>query len=245
MAIRFPQPAGAFLVGRWAMGRNSAGRAGSARPMIVAGLCLGAPLVAGILGLASIGAAELATGMRAPRDWNELSDAFSVVNGVFSVFALVVVGATLWVQFNELRMQRAELRMQREAAEQSQRELHRSSEADVRALHVHLAEMAIGDSDLAAVWSRFDPDIPPRRLKQLFFANLVLGHYNLVYRLGDRDERYVRSVLTDQFQNPLMREFWATVREFRRAARPPGTPEGDFDSLCEAAYQETRRDWET
>ncbi|GAA4258919.1 DUF6082 family protein [Dactylosporangium darangshiense] len=225
------------------MGRNFAGRAGSARWMVVAGLCLGAPLAAGILGLASVGAAELVTGMRAPRGWGELSDAFAVVNGIFSVFALIVVGATLWVQFNELRMQRAELRMQREAAEQSQRELHRSSEADVRALHVHLAELAIGDPDLADVWSRFDPNIPPRRLKQLFFANLVLGHYNLVYRLGDRDEQYLRAILADQFQNPLMREFWAMVREFRQAARPPGTPEGDFDALVEAAYQATRPEW--
>jgi hypothetical protein len=226
------------------MRRDSAGRAGSARLMVVAGLCVCAPLVSGVLGLASIGAAELVTGMRAPRDWNELSDAFSVVNGVFSVFALIVVGATLWVQFNELRMQRAELRMQRAATEQSQRELHRSSEADVRALHVHLAELAIGDPDLAAVWSRFDPDIPPRRLKQLFFANLILGHYSLVYRLGDRDEAYFRAMLADQFENPVIREFWATVRDFRRTARPPGTPEGDFDALCEAVYQAGRPDWE-
>src|SRR3954452_4604837 len=111
------------------MGGISSGRAVSVRPLIVAGAVLATLLVAGVLRLAGIGAAEMGTDTRAPRGWDELSDAFSVVNGVFSAFALIVVLVTLWVQFNELRMQRAELRMQREAAEQSQHELFRSSEA--------------------------------------------------------------------------------------------------------------------
>nr|BFE63847.1 hypothetical protein GCM10020063_083730 [Dactylosporangium thailandense] len=134
------------------MGRIPAGRVVSARPLIVSGALLAAVLLAGVLGLAGIGAAEMATGTRAPRGWDELSDAFSVVNGIFSAFALIVVLVTLWVQFNELRMQRAELRMQREAAEQSGRELFRSSESVVRELHNHLLEMAINDEDLAEVW---------------------------------------------------------------------------------------------
>ncbi|MFG2037815.1 DUF6082 family protein [Dactylosporangium sp. NPDC048998] len=219
------------------MGRIYAGRAASVRLFLVVGLCLGVLLLAGILGLASVGAAGLITDTRAPHGWDQLSDAFSVVNGIFSVFALIVVGATLWVQFNELRMQRAELRMQREATEQSQRELRRSSEAVLRELHVHITELAIKDPDLAEVYSRYGPGVPPRLRKQYFYANLVLNYYNLVFRSGDRDEAYFRIMLAGEFENPLIRGFWAEVRELRQAVRLPGTPEGAFDALCEEAYQ--------
>ncbi|WP_433213560.1 DUF6082 family protein [Dactylosporangium sp. CS-047395] len=104
-------------------------------------------LTAGVLILVGMG-----VGLPAPHGWDELSDAFSVVNGIFSALALIVVLVTVWIQFNELRMQRAELRMQREAAEQSRHELFRSSESVFRELHVHLLEMAINDEDLAEVW---------------------------------------------------------------------------------------------
>ncbi|GAA2360628.1 DUF6082 family protein [Dactylosporangium salmoneum] len=222
------------------MSSNPAGRAAPARALIVAGLILIVLAVAAVLGLASIGAAGLVTGTQAPRGWDQLSDAFSVVNGIFSVFALMVVGLTLWVQFKELRMQRAELRMQREATEKSQRELHRSSEAVYRELHMHLTELAINDEDLAEVWSRYDSDLSPKLRKQYFYANLVLNYHGLFYRTGDRDERYVKAMLLDQFENPVIRAFWGEVRQFRRAMRDSGTPERDFDLLCEEAYQATR-----
>ncbi|WP_426509722.1 DUF6082 family protein [Dactylosporangium sp. McL0621] len=65
----------------------------------------------------------------------------------------------------------------------------------------------------------------------------MLSHYNLAFCIGYRDEAYFRVVLAGEFRNPLMRGFWAEVREFRHAVRPPGTPEGAFDALCEEAYQ--------
>ncbi|WP_432984482.1 DUF6082 family protein [Dactylosporangium sp. CA-233914] len=220
------------------MDRTPAGRSAPVRLLVLAGFGLAALLAAGVLGLASIGAAELATGTQAPRGWDQLSDAFSVVNGIFSVFALIVVGATLWVQYNELRMQRAELRMQREAAEQSRHELFRSSEVAMRELHVHLTELAMNDPDLAEVWGGYGDPIEPRRRKQFFFANLMLNNLNLIHRIGDRDESYVRAAVRDAFTNPIVREFWASVRDYRREIRPPGSPAGDFDALVEDVYRE-------
>ncbi|HTJ36382.1 MAG TPA: DUF6082 family protein [Dactylosporangium sp.] len=204
---------------------------------IAVGLILIIPLMACLLSLAGIGAAGLIAGTGPPHGWDQLGDAFSVANGIFSVLAVLIVAATLWVQFNELRMQRAELRMQREATERSHRELQRSSEAVFRELHIRLTELAIEDPDLAEVWSRYPPDVSPRRRKQYFFANLMLSHFNVVFRTGQRDEQYFRGLLADQFENAIVCEYWGQVRQFRQALRPAGTPEGDFDALCEEAYQ--------
>jgi hypothetical protein len=208
--------------------------------LVVVGLALGSLLLAGLLGLAGIGAAEMGTDTRAPRGWDELSDAFSVVNGLFSAFALIVVLVTLWVQFNELRMQRAELRLQREAAEQSQHELFRSSEAVFRELHVHLLELAINDDDLAEVWPEYGPDISPRQRKQFLYANLILSHLNLSYRIADRDEQFWRETVADVFLSPIVQEFWQTVREYRLRVRSGESVGGEFDRLCEEGFRRAR-----
>lgn len=219
------------------MAASPTGRIVSPRSLLVAGALLAAALLAGVLGLAGIGAAEIATGTRAPRGWDELSDAFSVVNGVFSAFALLVVLVTLWVQFNELRMQRAELKMQREAAEQSQHELFRSSESTLRALHMGLLDMAIKDEELAAVWPEYLPDITPLRRKQFLYVNLVLSHVNLCYRTIDRNEDVWLETLAEIFQSPIVQDFWQTVREHRRGVRQTETVGREFDRLCDEAFR--------
>ncbi|WP_433612846.1 DUF6082 family protein [Dactylosporangium sp. CA-139114] len=201
---------------------------------------LAAALLAGVLGLAGIGAAEIATGTRAPRGWDELSDAFSVVNGIFSAFALIVVLATLWVQFNELRMQRAELRMQREAAEQSGHELFRTSESTLRALHMQLLRMAIDDEDLAEVWPEYRPEITPRQRKQFLYANLVLSHVNLSYRIADRDERVWLETIVEVFESPVVQQFWESVRETRLRVREGDPLSREFDRMCEEAFRRAR-----
>ncbi|MFI5906142.1 DUF6082 family protein [Dactylosporangium sp. NPDC051541] len=210
------------------------------RPLLVAGLLVAAFLLAGVLGLAGIGAAEIATGIRAPQGWDQLSDAFSVVNGIFSAFALIVVLATLWVQFNELRMQRSELRMQREAAEQSKHELFRSSEAVFRELHMHLLEMAINDEDLAGVWPEFGPGVSAVRRKQFLYANLILSHLNLSYRLAERDEQFWRETIADVFLSSIVQEFWEAVRDYRLRVRAGSAIGADFDRLCEEGFQRAR-----
>jgi hypothetical protein len=222
------------------MARIFVGRAVPVRPLFVAGLLVAVALLAGVLGLAGIGAAEMATGNRAPQGWDELSDAFSVVNGIFSAFALLVVLATLWVQFNELRMQRAELRMQREAAEQSGHELFRSSEAVFRELHMHLLEMAINDEDLAEVWPEYGPDVSAQRRKQFLYANLILSHLNLSYRIAERDEQLWLETVADVFGSPVVQDFWEAVRDYRLRMRSGDAVSRTFDRLCEEGFQRAR-----
>lgn len=223
------------------MGGNAERRAGSARRVVIVGWSAGLLLAAVVLSLASVGVAGLATGTGVPQGWEQWGEAFSVVNGVFSVLALAVVGITLWVQYNELRLQRAELRLQREATEQSHRELHRSVEANVRDLHLQLIDRAIGDPDLAAVWVEYAPGLSDTRRKQFLYANLMLAHFNMLRKVMEPDDNYLGQILADAFESPIMRDFWATVRGDRRRIRPPGTPDATFDDLCEAAYQKALR----
>ena len=65
-----------------------------------------------------------------------------------AVAALVI---TFWLQLQELKAQRTELCQQRELLGNAQAALHRSAEADLRALHGNLTKMAIDDEDLAEV----------------------------------------------------------------------------------------------
>lgn len=210
------------------------GRAG--RVVLVGCGCLGLFLAVVALGLVSVGLAALATGATVPHGWDQLGEAFSVINGVFSLLAFTVVTVTLWVQFNELRMQRVELRMQREVAERSQEDLHRSAEADIRGLHLHLLELAIGDPELAEVWPEFAPGLPPLRRKQFLYANLILSHLNMSRRVVERGDAYLPGVLADVFTSPIMQEFWTAVRGQRQQMRTEG-PDMTFDELCEVAYQ--------
>lgn len=206
------------------------------RALLVGFGCLGLLVAVVALGLASVSLAALATGTTAPHGWDQLGEAFSVINGVFSVLAFAVVATTLWVQFTELRMQRVELRMQREATERSQQDLHRSAEADIRGLHLHLVELAIADPDLAVVWPEFAPNLPPQRRKQFLYANLILSHLNMARRVVERGDTYLPGVLADVFTSPIMQEFWSAVREYRQQLRTEG-PDMTFDDMCEAAYQ--------
>src|SRR5690349_590924 len=106
---------------------------------------------AALIGIASVGLAAVFSGAGRPTGWDQINEAFGVVNSVCSALALIVVGLTLWVQYRELKMQRGELHEQRLTADRSTDALQKTAEADLRARHVELLKMAIDDPALAQV----------------------------------------------------------------------------------------------
>jgi hypothetical protein len=63
-----------------------------ARVGLVALCALAIVLVAALIGIASVGLAAVFTGAGKPTGWEQINEAFGVVNSVFSALALIVVG---------------------------------------------------------------------------------------------------------------------------------------------------------
>src|SRR5690242_15747135 len=129
--------------------RTDLRRSVPARVGIVALCALAMVLLAALIGVASVGLAAVFTGAGKPTGWEQINEAFGVVNSVFSALALIVVGLTLWVQYRELKMQRGELHEQRLTADRTAEALQQSAEAERRALHVGLLKM-VARQDMAA-----------------------------------------------------------------------------------------------
>jgi hypothetical protein len=142
-----------------------------------------------------------------------VGEAFGVLNAIFSGLALVAVVVTFWMQFTELRSQRAELALQRDSLIQTQAELHRSAEADLRHLHLDLVKMSISDPELAMVWPKVTSS--PERHRQFQYANLILQHAWLQLKTTDYSEAELQSTLRYLFSSPILREYWITTKEFR------------------------------
>lgn len=223
-------------------GRSETRRSAPARVGLVALGAVGLILVAVLIGLASLGVAGIFTGAGKPTGWDQINDAFGVVNSVFSALALIVVGLTLWVQYRELKMQRSELHEQRLTADESNRALHQSAEASFRELHMKLLEMAIDDPSLAQVWPPYGDDVSTGRARQFLYANLMLQHQAFAIRFAHRDPEYVRDTLRFCFTSPVVREFWARTMAGRRAMTPADPEIVAFEQICDEVYAEMARD---
>src|SRR5690348_6189841 len=197
-------------------GRSETGRSGITRVGFVTLCALGMILVASLIGVASVGLAAVFSGAGRPTGWEQINEAFGVVNSVFSALALIVVGLTLWVQYRELKMQRRELHEQRLTADETARALKMSAEADLRARHVELLKMAIDDPALASVWPSLGDNITPERSRQYLYANLILQHQALALRSETRNVDYIREVVRFCFTSPMLREFWGHTMAARR-----------------------------
>jgi hypothetical protein len=223
-------------------GRTDARRSALARVGLVTLCALGLILVAILIGMASLGVAAVFTGAGKPTGWDQINDAFGVVNSVFSALALIVVGLTLWVQYRELKMQRSELREQRLTADESNRALHQSAEASFRELHMKLLEMAINDPSLAQVWPSYGDDVSTERTRQYLYANLILQHQAFAIRFANRDVEYVRGTVRFCFSSPVVREFWAQTMAQRDAMVATDPQVIAFQRLCDEVYAEAGRD---
>jgi hypothetical protein len=161
---------------------------------------------------------------------------FESVAALFSGLAFIALVVTFWLQIQELQLQRLELENQRHEMRATQSELHRSAEADLRALHVELLKMAIYDADLAAVWPAAGTAIGHERRRQHLYANLIYQHLRLALELSDVGEEFIKANLRRIFGSQLMRDFWLATEEARLAALIPETREWEFarmtDEVC-------------
>jgi uncharacterized membrane protein len=188
--------------------RSETRRSGFTRVGVVTLCALGMIVVAVMIGIASVGLAAVFTGAGRPTGWDQINEAFGVINSVFSALALIVVGLTLWVQYQELKRQSRELHEQRITADRTTEALQQSAEADLRARHVELLKMAIDDPELAKVWPSYGDDVTPEQTRQFLYANLILQHQAMPAYRNMRDLEYVRNNVRFCFTNPIVREFW-------------------------------------
>jgi uncharacterized membrane protein len=211
--------------------------------VIQAGRILGlsAGFVAVIL-LAGIGMVALVTSGGSTDTWNRWSNAgqaFGVLTAVLSGLALAALIVTFWLQLQELKAQRIELCQQRELLSNAQTALHRSAEAELRTLHTDLTKMAIDDTDLAEVWPVLEAGISPARNRQYLYANLILQHAWLMFRVSDYTEAEMRSNLRYLFRSPLFRDFWKASQKVRGGVLVPGTAEYRFDRIARDVFAES------
>ncbi|GIF53412.1 hypothetical protein DFJ67_1124 [Asanoa ferruginea] len=167
--------------------------------------------------LAGLAASGMIAGTAPDETWAvraNVGETFGVLNAIFSGLALAAVVVTFWMQFTELRSQRAELALQRDSLIQTKAELHRSAEADLRHLHFDLVQLSIADPELAQVWPQVVGS--PARHRQYQYANLIIQHSWLQLKISDYTEAELQSMLRYLFSSPIIREYWTTTKEFRQ-----------------------------
>jgi hypothetical protein len=196
---------------------------------------VGAVLVAGLLLVALV--AQTGSTDTWNR-WSSAGQAFGVLTAVFSGFALAALVITFGLQLQELRAQRIELCQQRELLGDAKAALHRSAEADMRALHASIVKMAMDDTDLAEVWPPLQPGLRPRRNRQYLYANLIVQHVWLNVQIGVLTDEEMRNHLRYVFGSPIMREYWAASRTNRARTLVPGTPEFAFSRVGDEVFLE-------
>lgn len=198
-------------------------------------------IIAGVLSALFVGVGVVAMLASTASDttwslWGSVGESFGALNTVFSGLALAALVVTFWLQFKELRSQRAELALQRESLIRSHSELHRAAEANIRHLHVDLIRMAIDDPALAEVWPLARSGLTPEQLRQYMYANLILQHIRLGARIGTTEglEKEIRRV----FASPIVRLFWMDTAAGRADLLVPGTDEHHFWHLATAVCNE-------
>lgn len=203
-------------------------------------LGLSAGFVAVIL-LAGIGMVALVTAGGSTDTWVRWSNAgqaFGVLTAVLSGLAVAALIVTFWLQLQELKAQRIELCQQRELLSNAESALRRSADTDLRARHSDLTRMAIDDPGLAEVWPVLQPGLSPERTRQYLYANLILEHAWLSYRVSDHSEAEMRNNLRYLFDSPVFRDFWLAVQGPRSTVLVPGTAEFRFDQIAREVFRE-------
>jgi len=170
--------------------------------------------------------------------WSSAGQAFGVLTAVFSGFALAALVITFGLQLQELKAQRIELCQQRELLGDAKAALHRSAEADLRALHANLMKMAMDDNDLADVWPPLQPGLSPRHNRQFLYANLIVQHLWLNVQIGQLSPAEMHNQLRHVFGSPLIRHYWAATQGNRALLLVPGTPEYAFAQAADEIFLE-------
>ncbi|MGW2827782.1 DUF6082 family protein [Streptomyces sp. NPDC001286] len=169
--------------------------------------------------------------------------AFGAASAASTTAALFYMARTMRMQKKESELQRLALQSQLEALEAqcdvaglSRGELHRTSEALIRGLHMSILKMAVDDPELAATWPSFDQDESTASNRQRLYMNQVLGLQLLAFEMG-YEERHIEASMKHLFSNPLWCEFWEKRRLDRAQNVPPDTTEGEFSRIAQRAYE--------
>jgi hypothetical protein len=146
------------------------------------------------------------------------------------------------MQEKESEMQRLVLQNQQRIMEEQcdetrmmKSEIHRTSEALVRGLHINILRDALLDADLAATWPTLSGDLPQEKRKQYLYINQVLSLQYLAFEVGDYSEAAIEAALRPLFTVPVWREFWERIHDANRV--PGDSTEARFAVIAERAYQ--------
>ncbi|WP_449353241.1 DUF6082 family protein [Streptomyces shaanxiensis] len=200
-----------------------------------------------VTGLASIavsrwlidGVQGVTGGREAALELSSLGDYFGGASAVFSGLALLMLVIALFFQQRELRSQREELTLQREELAASRAELRRSAEADLRALHIQLTQMAMADPTLASVWTTYR-ESPQATLRQHLYSNLVYAHLVLARSWDTYSDADVRAAARTMLSSDVFRHYWESTRD-QKQRMSPQSPDGQAFQLFEQTLADLRR----
>ncbi|MEU1197205.1 DUF6082 family protein [Streptomyces sp. NPDC005813] len=168
--------------------------------------------------------------------------AFGAAAAASSTVLLFYMARTMRMQEKESEMQRLVLENQQRIMEEQchetksmKSEIHRTSEALIRGLHMAILRDAVNDAELAATWPTLSGDLPQEKKKQYLYINQVLSLHYLAFEVGDYSDAAVEAALQPLFTVPAWREFWERIHDPNRA--PGDSTEARFFVIAERAYQ--------
>ncbi|MFF2512182.1 DUF6082 family protein [Streptomyces sp. NPDC058086] len=168
--------------------------------------------------------------------------AFGAAAAASSTVLLFYMARTMRMQEKESEMQRLVLQNQQRIMQEQcsetrlmKSEIHRTSEALVRGLHIAILRDAMSDADLAATWPTLSGDLPQEKKKQYLYINQVLSLQYLAFEVGDYSDAAIEAVLQTLFTVPVWREFWEQIHDPNRV--PGDSAEARFTVIAERAYQ--------
>ncbi|PKV85898.1 DUF6082 family protein [Streptomyces sp. TLI_146] len=177
------------------------------------------------------------------QDSSNAGQALGAASAVSSTAVLIYMAGAIRVQMREVEFHRDALRTQQESLQEqcevsglTNGELHRTSEALMRGIHISILKMAVDDPELAVTWPLYSSGGSELEHKQYLYMNQVLSMHFLFYETA-YTAAHVEASLQYLFTNPLWREFWESLRVARSREIPPDTVEAAFSEMVERAYQ--------
>lgn len=155
----------------------------------------------------------------------EFGDAFGAVNALFSGLAFAGVIYAIFLQRQDLALQREEL--------------SKSSGAGIRQVHIVLQQMAMRDAALQDVWFEGSP-LSPRERRQYTYVNLILSNWETLYANGSMSPEQLRATVENHMRRKAFRSFWSASRDFRQKIASLGTESArEFHAAVDSAFNLT------
>lgn len=163
--------------------------------------------------------------------WAAIGQALSPVGIFFSGVAFIAIAVTLFLQGRQLRHQQAEVNITLE-------EQRRNSEVVLRQLHNDLIKMALGDSDLLAVWPPMAPGVA--ETKRDHYCNLILNMQKVAYETHAIELAELRGALDYLMRSRDVYSFWTNARGARIEVTGGDQAEDFFTAEVDRAYAQIK-----